>query len=108
MEARAASLLRDHTCGLELPLKMRDDVSRSCSSLREVMRKTSAYFRNGNFLQCHHIRLLEHQLTLAHKKIANIVDKSKLQEITSLFDEVICDLRRVGKKFNSCLSSLSC
>ena len=108
MDELAASLLRDHTCGLELPVKLRDDLSRSCSSLREVMRKTSAYFRNGNFLQCHHIRLLEHQLTLAHKKNANIVDKSELQEITSLFDEVICDLSRAGKEFNSCLSSLSC
>ena len=108
MDELAASLLRDHTCGLELPVKLRDDLSRSCSSLREVMRKTSAYFRNGQFLQCHQIRLLEYKLTLAHKKNANIVDKSELQEITSLFDEVICDLSRAGKEFNSCLSSLSC
>ena len=107
MEALAASLLGDLTCG-QVPLKLCDDVRRSCSSLYEVNRKTCAYFRNGKFLQCHHIRLLEHQLTLAHKINANIVDKSKLKEITSRFDEVICVLNRAGKKYNSCLSSLSC
>ena len=101
-------MLGDLTCG-QVPLKLRDDiVSRLCSSLLELIRRTCVHFRNGNFLHCHQVRLLEHQLTLAHKKNANIVDKSELQEITSLFDEVICDLSRAGKEFNSCLSSLSC
>ena len=105
IEALAGSLLGDLTCG-QIPLKLCDDVRRSCSSLREVFRKVCTCFRNGNFLRCHHMRLVEHQITLAHKQNANIVDKSKLKEITSLLDEVICDLSRAGKEFNSYLSSL--
>ena len=107
IEALAGSLLGDLTCG-QIPLKLSDDVRRSCSSLREVIRKGCAYFRNRNFLQCHHIRLVEHQITLAHKQNANIVDKSKLKEIASRFDRAICNLSRAGKEFNSCLSSLPC
>ena len=108
MEALAASLLGDLTCG-QVPLTLRDDiVSRLCSSLLELIRRTCVHFRNGNFLHCHQVRLLEHQLTLAHKINANIVDKSKLKEISSRCDEIICVLSRAGKKYNSCLSSLSC